>query len=58
MTSLPVFHTYSPAVITFSPTDTALISITPHTVTVKITDTLDSPEYTFKVTVKHALPYF
>jgi hypothetical protein len=58
MTSLPVFHTYSAGVITFSPTDTALISSSPHTVTVKITDTLDTPEYTFKVTVKHALPYF
>ncbi len=30
----------------------------PYTVTVKISDGMDSPEYTFKITIKEALPYF
>jgi hypothetical protein len=55
MTATSPFHTYNSGKITFTPKDTALISSSPHTVTVKITDGMDSPEYTFKVTVKHAL---
>jgi hypothetical protein len=57
MTPTTVFYTYDSGKITFNPTDTALITSSPYTVTVKITDGMDSPEYTFKVTVKHALPY-
>ncbi len=40
------------------PTDNSLILNSPHVVTVKITDGMDSPEFTFKVIVKHALPKF
>jgi hypothetical protein len=58
MTATPAFHSFNGGVLTFNPTDIALISSSPHTVTVKITDGMDSPEYTFKVTVKDVFPYF
>jgi hypothetical protein len=38
--------------------DSALLVNSPYTVTVKITDGMDSPEYSFKVAIKFGLPYF
>jgi hypothetical protein len=51
MTSIPIFYTYEKGVFTFNPKDPALIYCNPYKVTVKITDGIDNPEYTFSVTV-------
>lgn len=52
----PPFLTYNTGGITFSPTLAAHVGT--HTITVTVTDGMDSPIYTFTLTVSYPPPYF